>query len=367
MKKIPYLSVVIPAYNASGTLPKLLASLNRSKYKDFEVIVGDDGSGDKLKIITVNGKMKKKGKITLFSLHFSVCIVRLRRNRGPAAARNAAAKKARGTILVFLDSDVEVYPDTLGTIAKRFSKDPDLTALTGVWDKEQHTNNFFPQFKALRDWSYWTNERDHNGYYYLFSTRIAAIKRDVFVRLRGFNEAFRQMEDVELTYRIVRRYAIIFDPAVRVHHEFEGFIPVARKYFWRSFYWTRLWGARKKFDPVATTMWETFSALSGVSALLLCCLGLLFMIFSSITNNQYPITNQFTICNLQFAILLFFIHLFLLRRFLLFVYREKGIVFAAQSLVVGLVLYSVIIMGAIYFKVDDWRRAHHYKHEIRVR
>src|SRR5207247_2326747 len=127
----------------------------------------------------------------------SVTYVRLEKNGGPAAARNAAAKKARGKVLVFLDSDVEVYPDTLRRIAEKFQKDHDLTALTGVWDKHQKSERFFPQFKALRDWSYWTNERDSDGYYYLFSTRIAALRRDVFERLGGFNTAFRQMEDVE--------------------------------------------------------------------------------------------------------------------------------------------------------------------------
>lgn len=168
-----------------------------------------------------------------------------------------------------------VYPDTLKKIAQKFSEDHDLTAITGVWDKHQHTKAFFPQFKALRDWSYWTNERDRDGYYYLFSTRIAAIRREVFTRLGGFNEAFRQMEDVELTYRIAKRYAIIFAPDVRVHHEFEGFWLVARKYLWRSFYWTKLYKERKKFDPVATTMSETIAAVSGVGAIGVIVVGIL--------------------------------------------------------------------------------------------
>ena len=333
-----YLSVIIPAYNASGTLPKLLSSLATSKYQDFEVVIGDDGSENKL---TVDSSQLTAGKKKRsFTVHYPLSIVHLRRNRGPAAARNAAAKKARGTVLVFLDSDVEVYPDTLGRIAKRFQKDADLTALTGVWDKEQHTNSFFPQFKALRDWSYWTNERDRNGYYYLFSTRIAAIRRDVFYRLKGFNESFRQMEDVELTYRIVRRYAIIFDATVRVHHEFEGFLPIARKYFWRSFYWTRLWRARKKFDPVATTMWETLTAISGVAGLCFVLLGIVFL----------PVSLAVFAVSCQLSAVSFLLRLFLLRRFLLFVYREKGIVFTIKSFITGLILYCVIIGGAAYFK-----------------
>ena len=323
-KNHPYLSVIIPAYNASEALGLLLSSLAKSSYKNYEVIVGDDASNEQYLV----------GK--------NIKIVRLTRNKGPAAARNAAAKRASGHVLVFLDSDVQVYPDTLTKIAQKFTEDGDLTAITGVWDKHQKTTDFFPQFKALRDWSYWTNERDRDGYYYLFSTRIAAIKREVFHRLGGFNEAYRQMEDVELTYRIAKRYAIIFAPDVRVHHEFEGFWPVAKKYFWRSFYWTRLWKERKKFDPVATTLWESMAGVSAVGAVGMLTLGaLLFFII--------PI-GWIKLVSLAGAVVFLCIHVFLIRKFLRFVLAEKGFQFMLTSIGTGILLYCVIVAGAVYYQ-----------------
>ncbi len=316
----PYLSIIIPAYNARATLVRLIASIAKSPYKNFEVIIGDDAS---------NVGYRTSG------VGYPISVVRLTRNRGPAAARNAAVKKARGDILVFLDADVICYRDTLERIAKKFKTDPDLTAITGVWDKHQHTNAFFPQFKAMRDWSYWINERESDGYYYLFSTRIAAIRRDVFLRLGGFNEAFRQMEDVEFTYRIAKRYAIIFAPEVRVHHEFEGFWPVAKKYFWRSFYWAKLYKERRKFDPVATTMAETITAISGVGVI-----GVIGVM--GVTH----------IWSLGWAAgALFVVHLFFLRRFLWFCWREKGFAFAVKSLFTGLLLYTIILCGALYYEL----------------
>jgi glycosyltransferase involved in cell wall biosynthesis len=341
--KKPYISVIIPAYNSNPSLIRLLKSLRSSRFGDFEVIVGDDASADELSAISLQQSARKKE----FTLHY----VRLSRNRGPAAARNEAAMKAKGRVLLFLDSDVEVYPDTLNNVAKKFQADADLTALTGVWDKHQRSADFFPQFKALRDWSYWINERDSEGYYYLFSTRIAAMKRDVFRRLGGFNETFRQMEDVELTYRIARRYAIIFAPDVRVHHEFEGFWKVAKKYFWRSVYWSKLYQARRKFDPVATTMWETLTAVTGVGAIALIVLGFLFAGFFAMTNFQLPLLKQLSVISYQLSILFFFIHVVFLRKFLLFVYREKGIWFTAQSFFVGLLLYCAIVAGASYYRL----------------
>lgn len=328
------LSIIIPTYNSWEKVLSLITSLSKSQYKRFEMIIGDDASHTEKEPELLRLFKNKVGSR-------SVQIVRLPVNRGPAAARNAAAKKAKGEVLVFLDSDVTVYPDTLGTIAKKFTDDADLTALTGVWDKAQQSKAFFPQFKALRDWSYWINERDSEGYYYLFSTRIAAIKRDVFMRLGGFNEAFREMEDVELTYRIAKRYAIIFTPDVRVHHEFERFIPVARKYFWRSYYWTRLYKERKKFDPVATTLWETMTALSGVAAVCVLLLGVIVFFF-------FPQDMVRTITLSIFG-LLFLTHLLLLRRFLHFVWVEKGGVFMIKSLITGLALYCVIAAGSLYY------------------
>ena len=321
----PYLSIIIPAYNASSTLGRLLVSLQDSSFKNFEVIIGDDASNEQYLV----------GK--------GITIVRLTRNRGPAAARNAAVKRAKGNVLVFLDADVTVYPDTLNKIAEKFQEDHDLTAITGVWDKHQHTKSFFPQFKALRDWSYWTNERDRDGYYYLFSTRVAAIRRDVFGRLGGFNEAFRQMEDVELTYRIAKRYAIIFAPDVRVHHEFEGFAAVAKKYFWRSFYWTKLYGVRRKFDPVATTISETATAVTGVGAIGVSGAG-------TIVYFMFPFALVRHVTLLTAALFLLF-HLFLLRKFLWFSYREKGMGFMLKAFGTGLILYVIILLGALYYRI----------------
>src|SRR5262249_6966278 len=95
--------------------------------------------------------------------HLKLRILRLEHNKGPAVARNRGAKAARGKFLLFLDSDVQVFPDTLKNLAKIYQNDPDIVAVTGVWVKEQKTRDFFPNFKALRDWSYWINERDVGG------------------------------------------------------------------------------------------------------------------------------------------------------------------------------------------------------------
>ncbi len=336
----PYLSIVIPHYHAPEKLARLLASIGKSKHAPpYEVIIVDDGS-----TTTFTHPALPAGR-QLTKPH----VIRLLKNHGPAVARNRGVDAARGMFIVFLDCDVEVFPDTLAQIAKIYKDDPDVVALTGVWVKEQKTRAFFPNFKALRDWSYWIHERDASGYYFLFSTRIASIKKAVFQRLGGFDETYPAplVEDIELTYRIARRYAIIFAPKVRVRHEFEGFWPVAKKYFWRTYYWTKLYSERKKFDPVATTVRESLTAITGVGALGAIVLGMLtfFVIPVPLIRVVFLLTGIFLMA----------IHIWFLRTFLSFVYREKGFAFALKSLGTGLVLYMVILSGALFYKLQSLR------------
>jgi len=331
----PYFSLIIPYHNAGSELVRLLISIKKSIHAPFlEVIIVDDAS----KPACTNLTIKKVGKTK-----FPLKILRLKKNRGPAIARNTGAAAARGTYLVFLDGDVILFPDTLANLWKLYANDADITAVTGVWTKEQETDAFFPNFKALRDWSYWINERESGHYYYLFSTRIASIKRDVFLRLGGFDEHYAGplVEDIEFTYRIATRYAVIFAPTVRVRHEFEGFWPIAKKYFWRTYYWTKLFAKRKKFDPVATTLKEAVSAMTGVFVA-----GMTLLFLFSGYFGMTVFLGAFTLWLFSIGL-----HVLFIRKFLGFVMEEKGLAFAVQSFLTGIVLYCFIVSGAVWGKM----------------
>ncbi|MFC1647265.1 glycosyltransferase family 2 protein [Patescibacteria group bacterium] len=348
----PYLSIIIPYHNSQKTIGRLLESIHSSTGTPaFEVIIVDDGSDEKFSIFKFQFSKKVNKK--------NIKVVRLERNRGPAAARNKGAGVAKGKFLVFLDSDVELFDDALSNITKTYKNDPDIVALTGVWVKEQKTDKFFPNYKALRDWSYWINERDKSGYYFLFSTRIASIKKTVFARLKGFDESYNAalVEDIELTYRIARRYAIIFASNVRVKHEFEDFWPIAKKYYLRSYHWSKLYAKRKKFDPVATTLQEAITAISGVGVVGLGIMAILVLPYS-ITNFQFSIFNfqimlsQFYYFHLSLFIILLTFHIFLIRKFLVFMAHEKGFWFSFKGFFTGLILYCFIAAGALRAKLN---------------
>ncbi len=312
MKK-PYLSIIIPAYNSARTLPALLDSIFTSTFKDFEVILVDDGSTDETKDVI-------KG----YGLRYYYID-----NAGPAGARHFGAKKARGGILVFFDSDVILYPEALERVKKDFSKES-IKAVTGFWDKKQKTKDFFPRYKALREWVYWLIE-DTGKSDYLFSTRVSAVRKKVYFEVGGFireEEGRNALEDIDFCYRLTKQHPIVFDPKVKVHHEFESWDKFLKKYFKRSFKFTKLFLRYKKLNRTSFTPNETVVGFLAVLILVFLLLGVVWQ-------------------PLWILVLFFFtIHLCLLRKFLCFVLKEEGLIFAIRAVLAGFVIYPVVYVGA---------------------
>ena len=88
---------MVAAYNEARLLPTLMRSLRRQTVPPLEIIVADDGSTDGTAEVADG---------------LGAAVLRLP-HRGPAAARNAAAARARGEVLAFIDGDMECAPNFL--------------------------------------------------------------------------------------------------------------------------------------------------------------------------------------------------------------------------------------------------------------
>lgn len=319
------LSIVTPTHNSQHTIKNLLLSIDNSAFNDFnkiETVIVDDCSTDHT-INTINTLIP--------NLKCKTRLIQLKKNLGPAKARNTGVKNAQGTYVLFLDSDVTLYKKTLSNAFKHVQQNK-IKAFTGLWDYHQKTKKFFPQFKALRDWSYWIIERNRGWRYYLFSTRIAGIEKKLFNDIGGFNEHFPEatVEDIELTYRIEKKTKIKFDSQLMVKHEFEDFWPIAKKYFKRARDWMPLYKKRLRFDPVATTQKEALKPIMAT-----CLMGSLFLI---------PFISYFAYVSL----LVFILYGFLERYFWFFLLKKKGLLFLVKSIPVAIMLYVIINLGAVY-------------------
>ncbi|MHC4890206.1 MAG: glycosyltransferase, partial [Planctomycetota bacterium] len=110
-KDNPLVSVIMPAYNAAEYITKAIESVLIQNYRNFELIVVDDGSIDNTRDIVAGFKDER---IKYF----------YKENAGPASARNLAIKKAKGTFIVSLDSDDMITPDFIAKHMKVFEKHP---------------------------------------------------------------------------------------------------------------------------------------------------------------------------------------------------------------------------------------------------
>lgn len=198
----PLISVVVPARDSADTLQRCLAAIAASEWRDYECVVVDDGSED------------RTGEI---AGSFGFRSIRLESSRGPAAARNAGAAEARGRILLFIDADVVVKPDTLTTVADDFD-DPSVDAVIGSYDSEPSEPSFLSRYRNLfHHYIHQTSAPQAQTFW----AGCGAVYREKFLQVGGFNEGYRlpSVEDIELGYRLCDAGCSVFlDHDLQVTH-----------------------------------------------------------------------------------------------------------------------------------------------------
>ena len=98
------ISVVLPTYNRSATLPRAIESVLAQTLEDWELLVVDDGSTDDTDLILARYDDSR------------VHVLTHEVNRGVTAAKNTGLDHVRGEWFVMLDSDDEMVPDALQTL-----------------------------------------------------------------------------------------------------------------------------------------------------------------------------------------------------------------------------------------------------------
>lgn len=105
-------SVIVPSYNSAVYIEETLDSIFAQTYRDYEVIVVNDGSPDTPKLERVLAQYQNR-----------IAYIK-QENRGPAGARNTGIRHARGEFLAFLDSDDIWLPEFLEGQLNFFREDP---------------------------------------------------------------------------------------------------------------------------------------------------------------------------------------------------------------------------------------------------
>jgi len=229
------LTVIVPATNAPPTLERTLAAIHRGICPTDEVLV----------------------------VHEPAHI-------GPAAARNRGVARARGDVMVFVDADVELAPDTLARIRAAFETDPGLGAVFGSYDDRPAAPGIVSAFRNL------LHHHVHHasaGPAQTFWAGLGAVRRDAFLAVNGFDAARfagPSMEDIDLGMRLAKTGArIVLDPAIQgTHLKSWTLRGMLRTDFWdRGVPWVRLLCARRTVPTSLNLGWRhRLSALATIGA-----------------------------------------------------------------------------------------------------
>jgi glycosyltransferase involved in cell wall biosynthesis len=182
-RSISRFSLIIPAYNEEAYLPSLLNSVAeaRARYAggpdEIEVVVVDNASADATADLARSGG----------------CRVVREDRRIIAAVRNTGARNARGQVLVFVDADTVMHPDTFNAIDRSLSTGKVIAGASGV--KMQRMSLGIAVTYALMVPMVWLTRMD---------TGVVFCRRKDFEAVGGYNEDRLFAEDVQLLWDLMQ-------------------------------------------------------------------------------------------------------------------------------------------------------------------
>lgn len=196
MSTKPAVSIIMPAYNAEKTIAESIQSVLNQTFRDWELIIINDGSSDSTSTIVI---AYEDPRIILLE----------QQNSGVAEARNTGIQDAKGDWIAFLDSDdlwlnkklekfvafIEKYPKKglIYSNTRFFTEDPKIS-------------------KPYNQWKPFVENTDYETLliYDYISTLTVMVKREVFKAVGLFDANFFGTEDWDMWLRITEKYPIGF-------------------------------------------------------------------------------------------------------------------------------------------------------------
>ena len=198
MSDAPLVSIMMPCFNAEGTLPMALASIKAQTYENWEAVIVDDGSTDG------TWELLRRQDDSRLRFH------RFPENRGRGAARQQCLDMVRGKYLAMLDADDWQYPDRISHQVERMESEPKISMMSNgfvvLGEDGSILSAACPGLRSNEDFA--VRQFKHVG-----TPPLAfppAIIRMSDARGARFNERFRRSQDSDfvLQFLLGRYYAI---------------------------------------------------------------------------------------------------------------------------------------------------------------
>jgi poly-beta-1,6 N-acetyl-D-glucosamine synthase len=196
LSSYPRITVIVPAHNEEKVIERTIQGLLATNYPDKEIVVVNDGSKDTTAEII--DKYKRQVKI----LH--------KTNNGKASAINFGLAYATGKIIVVIDADTIIGPDSLIHLVKGFAFDKDVAAVAGNI-KVRNKMNWLTWCQALE---YVTGIQiarralDVFGAINVIPGALGAFKKEILEEIGSYHKD-TLVEDFDLTLKILKSKLVI--------------------------------------------------------------------------------------------------------------------------------------------------------------
>ncbi|MFZ5554432.1 MAG: glycosyltransferase family 2 protein [Bacteroidota bacterium] len=200
----PLVSIIVPGKNEGKHIFKLAKSLNEQTYRNYELIIIDDGSDDNTREICNN--LKKNGLITLF--------LRNEVRGGKASAANLGLRFARGKYIIHLDADCSYDRDAIENILVPFYFDKRIGAIGGNVQVRNYRYSLAATLQAVEYTDTISVGRivtSHLGIYRVISGAFGAFRKDALERIGGWDIGPGLDGDITVKIRKLG-YKIHFEP-----------------------------------------------------------------------------------------------------------------------------------------------------------
>jgi len=124
------ISVILPVYNQAEKLKLTLEGLNSQTYRDFEVIIVNDGSTDNPEKVFMDFLKNNQSELSFYFIN--------QKNQGAPAARNHGAREAKGEYFFFCDADAVLKPEAFEVLLTTLVNNPSASFAypSFIWGKK---------------------------------------------------------------------------------------------------------------------------------------------------------------------------------------------------------------------------------------
>ncbi len=187
---VPMISVVMPAYNASGYIGQTIESVLNQTFTDFELLIIDDGSTDStLTVAHQYGRRDRRIKVISQA------------NQGVSATRNRGIQEAKGQFMAFLDADDLWLTDKLAAHIEHFHTNPNLAVSFSRVEFISTDGEPTGQISTSRLVNLKPEDFLYENPTSTMSNPIA--RSEVFAQVGGFAEDMSYSEDLEWLFRVM--------------------------------------------------------------------------------------------------------------------------------------------------------------------